>query len=357
MALSQPYFLFTKLRILSFCFIEYTNILLSFPEVKYKEPSLLTDILFIGDSCNFINLHVFMDEIIESFNCSLLSDNESFIIVEKGITYEITSTKNKNSNSQTSTISLGTCEDDLKDYYQIEKDDRLYIFKIDVDVEGKTGPTVEYKVLYPLANSKNLDPLDLTLCEGDGISLLITFNMTEGEDDLYNKNSGYYNDICYPYTSTNGTDITLGDRQQEFSNNNKSLCEEGCEFVKYHYDKGQAECSCDVKTSIPIVSEITVDKTKLYQFLDLKKIANFDVMKCYNLVISIDGVKGNIGFYVYFPTFVVYFISIIIFYVKENKKIKYQVNEIVFAMRNLKYLNVKIVPKEPEPIIKNKFVL
>ena len=42
--------------------------------------------------------------------------------------------------------------------------------------------------------------------------------------------------------------------------------------------------------------------------------------------------------------------------VKENKKIKYQVNEIVFAMRNLKYLNVKIVPKEPEPIIKNKFV-
>jgi len=64
MALSQPYFLFTKLRILSFCFIEYTNILLSFPEVKYKEPSLLTDILFIGDSCNFINLHVFKDEMI-----------------------------------------------------------------------------------------------------------------------------------------------------------------------------------------------------------------------------------------------------------------------------------------------------
>ena len=85
------------------------------------------------------------DEIIQSFNYSLISDNESFFIVENGITYEIISTKNKNSNSQTSSISLGKCEDDLKDYYEIKKDDGLYIFKMDADIEGKTGPTVEYK--------------------------------------------------------------------------------------------------------------------------------------------------------------------------------------------------------------------
>ena len=296
-----------------------------------------------------------IDDILTNFNYSYIDDYTSIILEEQNHTYEILTTNSQVNNPNTSTIYFKNCETNLKNYYGIRQEESLYVLKLDAYRDGQTGPTVEYQIFYPL-NGLKLEQLDLTLCEGDGISLLISFNMTEGEDDLYNKNSGYYNDICYPYTSSNGTDMTLGDRQQEFSNNNKSLCEEGCEFVKYHYDTGQAECSCDVKTNLPIVSEITVDKTKLYQFLDLKKIANFDVMKCYNLVISIDGVKGNIGFYVFFPTFVVYFISIIIFYVKENKKIKLQVNEIVFAMRNLKYLNAKIIPKEPEPVIKNKFV-
>ena len=62
--------------------------------------------------------------------------------------------------------------------------------------------------------------------------MLFSANLTENED-LYNKKSGYFNDICYTYTSDDGTDISLLDRQQEYTNKNLSLCEENCEFIKY----------------------------------------------------------------------------------------------------------------------------
>jgi len=294
-----------------------------------------------------------MEDIIETFNYSYVDDYTSIVLEEKNHTYEIITTNSKVQNPKTSTLHLKNCENTLKSYYGIEPEESLHVLKLDAYRDGQTGPTVEYQIYYSF-NGLKLEQLDLTLCEGDGVSLLISFNMTDGED-LYNKNSGYYNDICYTFTTGNGTDLTLEDRQQEFSQNNKSLCEEGCEFVKYHKDLGQAECSCDVKTNLNLVSDIKVDKTKLYQFLDIKKIANFDVMKCYNLLLSIDGIKGNIGFYLFFPPFIMLFISIILFYVKEFKSIKSQINDIVYAKANFKYLDYEFVYEEPKKIIKPKF--
>ena len=294
-----------------------------------------------------------MEDIIETFNYSYVDDYTSIVLEEKNHTYEIITTNSKVRNPKTSTLYLKNCENTLKSYYGIDPKESLHVLKLDAYRDGQTGPTVEYQIYYSF-NGLKLEQLDLTLCEGDGISLLISFNMTDGED-LYNKNSGYYNDICYTFTTGNGTDLTLEDRQQEFSENNKSLCEEGCEFVKYHKELGQAECSCDVKTNLNLVSDIKVDKTKLYQFLDIKKIANFDVMKCYNLLLSIDGIKGNIGFYLFFPPFIMLFISIILFYVKEFKTIKQQISDIVYAKTNFKYLDYEYVYEEPKKIIKPKF--
>ena len=137
-----------------------------------------------------------------------------------------------------------------------------------------------------------------------------------------------------------------------YANNNKSLCEAGCDFVQYHKDLGQAECSCEAKTNLNLVSDIQVDKSKLYNFIDIKKIANFDVMKCYNLVTSFDGLKGNIGFYCFLPVFLMLLISCIIFYCKEFKTIKRQINEIVYAKMNYQYMSIvkpKPKPKEVKP--------
>ena len=301
-----------------------------------------------GDLQDLIQTDI-VDEIIKSFNYSQLSDTDSIIIEENGTTYEIISTKNTKVSSKTSTLKLGSCENKLKDYYGIQKDDALYIFKIDANIEGKTGPTVEYKVFYPFPGSKNLDALDLTLCEGNAVSLSFSMNLTNPE--LYDKNSRYYNDICYSLKSNGNVDIILDDRKQEYAETNKSLCEENCEYIGYDQKTSEVQCSCEVKINLPLVSEIKIDKNKLYNFMNIKKIANFDFLNCYNLLLSKEGIATNIGFYLFIPTFIVYFICIIWFYKKEYKPIKDSINNIIYAKQNLKYV---IMKKKKKPKTEKK---
>ena len=276
------------------------------------------------------------DDIIDTFDYHFINDNLSIVLEEEGNTYEIVTTNKTTLDPRTSYIKLGSCENTLKNYYNIEKDAALYLLKLDALREGMQNPKVEYLVYYPL-NGQKLEQLDLTLCEGDELSLLFSANLTDDED-LYNKNSAYYNDICYTYTTEDGTDIPIQARQQKFKNNNQSLCEEGCEFVQYHYDTEKAECACNVKINVPLVSEIKIDKDSLYKFADLKNMINFNVMKCYNLFFDQKKIVTNIGFYVFFPTLIMYIVCVIIFYVKEYKLLKNQIDEIVSAKKNLYYL-------------------
>jgi len=145
--------------------------------------------------------------------------------------------------------------------------------------------------------------LDLSICEGIKIIIGYHVNISGQNLDLYNKNSDFYNDICYPYTSENGTDVTLEDRRKELSEKNKSICEEDCNFVGYDEITGILKCSCEVKLSISMISEIKIDKNKLIDFMDITKISNFKVMKCIKLLFSKEGIITNIGFYTFIPVF------------------------------------------------------
>ena len=73
--------------------------------------------------------------------------------------------------------------------------------------------------------------------------------------------------------------MILNDRQEDYTNNNKSLCEEDCVYVGYDKINKQVECSCSVKIDFPSISDVKIDKKKLYKFMDIKKIGNFNVLK------------------------------------------------------------------------------
>ena len=266
------------------------------------------------------------DDIIETFDYHLVDEYKSIILNEKNNTYEIVTSNKIEHNSSTSELRLsGECEKNLREYYGIENtSEPFYILKLDAHREGMQNPKVEYLVYYPL-NQVRLEQLDLTICEGTGVTLLFKANIT-GSEDLYNKNSGYYNDICYTYTSDDGTDIPLEIRQQLYADNNQSLCEEECDFSKYHHDTGKAECLCNIKITTPLVSEIEIDKESLYNFVDITKLINFDVMKCIDLFFDGKRIVGNLGFFVFIPTFVMLFVCIIAFYVREFSLIKKQIN-------------------------------
>ena len=275
--------------------------------------------------------------VMPSFDYTIINQ-ENIIIEEKNTTYELLTTNPKASSYKTSNLNLAQCEDTLREYYTIPNDPSypLYILKFDVYLEGKEGPTVEYRVFYPLENSNSLEPLDLTMCEGKAVVISIPANIT-GDPDKYNKNSAYYNDLCVSYASSDGFDKTLADRQKEYIENNQSWCEEDCNFVGYDKETGKVDCSCEVKFTLPLVSEIKIDKNKLYNFMNIKKIANFDVLKCWKLITSKVGIVTNLGFYLYIPSFITYFICIIIFNYKDFPQIKNQINDLVYALHLKKY--------------------
>ena len=133
-----------------------------------------------------------------------------------------------------------------------------------------------------------------------------------------------------------------------------TLCEENCNFTGYDTENKKAICSCEVKIKLPLLSEITFDKNKLYQsFSNLNNIANMKVMKCYSLLFSKEGIFNNIGCYILIPIIILHFICIIVFYLNDYKIIKKKIIEIIFAKKSLKSLNDnKIIPNDGKENIK-----
>ena len=129
------------------------------------------------------------------------------------------------------------------------------------------------------------------------------------------------------YISEYGTSISLNDQRSEFVENNYTLCEENCDFSNYNPETKKALCLCQIKIKLPLISEISIDKSRLYQsFSNFKNIANMNILKCYRVLFTKDGIIKNIGCYIVFPIILFYFISLFVFYFKDLKIIKFQIN-------------------------------
>ena len=173
-------------------------------------------------------------------------EKKDLILKDNDSTYQITSTENQNINEydDISTIIFGECENKLREYYNISKNEPLLIFKIDIHEEGILIPIIEYEVYRTKPEKKQLN---LTVCKNTKINILLPAKINENNEFKHNSSSEYYNDICYAYTTENGTDISLKDRKKEFINNNMSLCESNCEYNGYDSGKKKVKCDCEVK--------------------------------------------------------------------------------------------------------------
>ena len=291
------------------------------------------------------------DDMIETFDYNLVNKSRSIILSEKNYTYEIMASDKNKEYGNTSEINIDSCINTLKTYYNIPKNESLYILKLDIEREDIRSAQVVYVIYYPLNNIK-LEELDLALCSGDPISIFFSASFTEDELLKYNMNSEYYTDICFTYTSEDGTDVPNKVRQDESKENNNSFCDVGCDF-DYHEEEEMVECKCSMKTNIPSLTDLKIDREMLYKFVDIKNIINFNVMKCYRLLLKGDGLSSNIGFYIFLPTLAMYFICLIIFKTKEYDIIKKQINEIIESKRLLKKLIMH--GKIMQDIIPSKF--
>ena len=196
---------------------------------------------------------------------SQVDAGKDVFIERNSITYIITSTENQNKETNRINIKLGNCETKLKNHHHISLEKNLYMLKIEKNLPGMKIPKIEYEIYFPF-DGKNLEKLDLSVCKNEKIEIAIPVEL---EDDLYKyePQSDYYNDICFTHTSDSGTDITLSDRHDDFVENNMTLCEEDCTFVRYDFINNKSICSCEIKINLPIVSEIIIDKKNYMKVL------------------------------------------------------------------------------------------
>ena len=279
------------------------------------------------------------------FNISKNNNGVNAIIETKDdFIFQLTNTSNEyiqsyNKENELSSVILGECETLLKKAYNIDDNLSLLILKVE-KIDSKTNAkNVQYEIYHPI----NKTQLDLSYCSETTIDILIpkridnkTLSLFEDLKnkgyDLFNPNDSFYNDICSKYTSENSTDVTLSDRKNDFYiNDTEVYCQDGCVYKNYDTETQTYRCTCSVNSdNINLNKEFHFNGLIIISsFYDVIKFSNIAVMKCFKLVFSLEGQKGNIGSYIVIFLGVAYFIFSGIFLFTGLKKIEQQMVEII----------------------------
>ena len=277
----------------------------------------------------------------ENYNTSELDIGNDYITKTEKMIITLTTTdnqKNNNNKSDTSSkVDIGQCEDILRRVYNISEEEKLYMKKIDVIQEGIQIPKIEFD-LYSKLNGTNLIKLNKSYCADVKMELSVYVILTDDIDKL-NTSSGYYTDICYTSTSDSGTDILLKDRKNEFINSNKAVCQDGCVFIKYDYNTSKALCSCDIKETSSSFALMNINKEKFFEnFIDIKNIANINILKCYKTLFSKKGINRNFGFLIVSVIIILHFILVLLLLNINLNIIKTMIKNIIFGITNWKFV-------------------
>ena len=265
----------------------------------------------------------FLNELLEN----LIETKEDLILEEKNIVYQITTSDNQNNKIyyNLSTIKLGKCEQILKDKNNLTENESLIIFKIENHIEGYNIPLIDYEVYNPRTKNK----INLNSCKNEQIDIFHPVTIDENELFKYDPESEFYNDICYPYTTKEKTDIILNDRRKEFLENKLTLCENNCKFNGYNSKLQSVYCKCNIKEDLLLIFNSNVDIQKLrYNFADIKNQINIKVMKCYYLLFTVEGISNNMANYILLIIIFLYTTFSVIFCIKGYNKLILKIKEI-----------------------------
>ena len=164
-----------------------------------------------------------------------------------------------------------------------------------------------------------MEKLDLSICKNSKISIFIPMNISENFDIL-NTSSNYYKDICYISANNNNKklDIILKDRRKEFIEENKTVCQDYCEFYEYDYIKNKVKCLCEIRKSSSSFTDMNIDKSKLLKnYSDTNNIFNFGLLKCFKNLFKINKIFLNVGFIIIGLIIICHIFTVFIFYLKD----------------------------------------
>ena len=288
------------------------------------------------------NLNTLLEDVIQG-------EKKDLITQDKDIIFQITTSDNQKNTIYTniSTIDLGGCEQTLRGIYNINNSLPLIILKVDYYKPGLLIPIIGYEVYNPENNSQ----LNLSYCK-DLVKINIPVSINEDKTYKYDPKSDYYNDECSTYTTDNGTDILINDRQKEYSDNNYSLCENKCEYNGYDKDTKKASCECETKPAIGAISDIIKDDNVLSNDFNSTDDKSSSTMKCVDALFSEEGLLTNIGSYLLIFSIVFFSFSTVIFYKCGYHFIESNINELMKLKSKKKKSKTDIYSKQSKKTLK-----
>ena len=134
--------------------------------------------------------------------------------------------------------------------------------------------------------------------------------------DMFDINDPFYQDICTPFDSSNGTDILLSDRINYIYYNDDTQCQSNCQYSQYSVESQYLTCSCSVIEDATFEHKKSdkFDAKKIYEsFYEVLKYSNYDIIKCYHIILNINVLRINMGSIIVILYFSCYFICFFIF--------------------------------------------
>ena len=265
-----------------------------------------------------------------------------------------------------SIIDLGLCETLLKKENHINENDSLIFIKSEI----KSNKASEKNVKFDVYNPYNKEKLNLSLCEEIPVNIYFPMELSKGTKQIFEqmKNSGYdmfnindpfYQDICTPFDSSNGTDILLTDRIDYIYHNDDTQCQSNCEYSQYSVDSQYLSCSCSINEDANNEHKKSdkFNAKKIYEsFYEVLKYSNYDILKCYNIILSINVIKINMGSIIVILYFSCYLTCLIIFMFRGLIPLKIKLRNDIYKEQKKHNLVFKFnIHKVLNPPIKSKF--
>ena len=264
-------------------------------------------------------------------------------------------------NSNLSFIDLEECGDNLKQFYNLDPNENLYIASYESanSVENRVTNQVKYEIY--LKNGTQLK--DLSVCNNVSISVsssISNLDMINFEQakllsmqgyDIYNLSSEFYTDKCAA-ANINGNDIVLKDRKENIYPSNVSFCEKGCELDMVKLESKRIKCNCNISKNEENV-EIADNQTALIAseenfLIYLLDSLNYKIFECYKNLIKLrfKDLIRNTGFFFGIGFLIFNIICCIIFTHHYLPQIKIQVYKLLPQNKDsLKEIKQEIISK------------
>ena len=243
------------------------------------------------------------------YESNFIENKENFSI----LVYDYAHTSNEAFGTDNLTeIDLGECYTILSEQYSLSEKKELLIAQIDQYVEDDIVTAANFTFY-----KENGGKVEIDKCIGQKINLTsfilvmdnISLSSNEFEKlflshtDVLNPDDSFFHDKCHYYYSTeNATeyDVTVGDRRTYYYQKLK-LCGEGCTYkgIQKKYSKYMSTCECTISSStIKVNSRVDRD------FEDSITAFNAGTLKCMKETFSKEGIKKNVGSYLFIVIFI-----------------------------------------------------